>query len=103
MKKVVEIDQKAVKQLHSFSETVQAKFVALFQILERDGTLKEPYGKKVTSDIFELRVKHKGQWRALYAYIKMSKIIILSAFQKKTQKTPLNEIKIAEKRMKTHL
>ena len=103
MKKVVEIDENAGKELAEFSDEVQAKFTALFQILQRDGFLKEPYAKRIDTDIFEVRVKHKGQWRALYAYIEKERILILSAFHKKTQKTPDKEIKTAEKRLRRYV
>lgn len=61
MKKVVELDEKAVKELEEFSEEVRAKFFAYFKILERDGFLKEPYGKRINQNIFEVRVKDNGE------------------------------------------
>lgn len=103
MKKVVELDEKANEELLTFSDEVQARFIALFKILEKDGFLKEPFAKRLNKDIFEIRVKYQGQWRAIYAYLKSDKIIILSAFSKKTQKTPLKELKKAEKRLQRHI
>lgn len=103
MKKAVEINEKANEELLAFSDEVQARFIALFKILEMDGFLKEPFAKRLNKDIFEIRVKHQGQWRAIYAYLKSDKIIILSAFSKKTQKTPLKELKKAEKRLQRHI
>jgi hypothetical protein len=49
VKKFVEIEEKAADELLSFSEEVQAKFFALFKILERDGFLKEPYAKRINN------------------------------------------------------
>jgi phage-related protein len=103
VKKVIKIDERADKELISFSQEVQAKFFALFTVLEKEGFLKEPFAKKINNNLFEIRVKFKGQWRAIYAYIKKKEIIILSVFNKKTQKINKKEINKAEKRLKEYL
>ncbi|MBU3979562.1 type II toxin-antitoxin system RelE/ParE family toxin [Patescibacteria group bacterium] len=101
VRKAVLIDKRAEKELRKFSRTVQLKFQALFEILEEDGKLEEPFGKKLSGriDLFEIRVRQNGQWRALYAYIGKDSIIILCAFAKKTQKTPIIELDKAIKRL----
>jgi phage-related protein len=103
VKKIVEIDEKADQELKAFSQEVQARFTALFLILEKEGYLKEPFAKKISQHLFEVRVKHKGQWRALYAYVQKNKVIVLSAFNKKTQKAPRKELHKAEKRLRKYL
>jgi phage-related protein len=100
MKKVIRFDKRADKEFKKFPSTVQAKAKALIKILARDGSLVEPYGKKISRDLFEVRIKYKGQWRLLYAYLIEDHMIILSAFQKKTQKTPQTEIQKAKTRLK---
>lgn len=100
MKKIVRVDKKAAKKIKKFPAEVQAKIKALTDILSRDGKLIEPFGKKIDSDLFEIRVKYRGQWRLLYAYLVNDYVIILSAFHKKTQKTPLSEIQKAKTRLK---
>ena len=104
MKKTVLVDRRAGKELMKFSRTVQLKFRALFEILEQKGTLEEPFAKKLTGskNLFEIRIKDRGQWRALYGYIGSNLIVILSAFYKKTKKTPLSELKKAKKRRKSY-
>ena len=62
--------------------------------------ISEPYSKKVDSLLFEIRIKYQGQWRVLYAYIVNNYVLILSAFHKKTQKTPQSEISKAKFRLK---
>ncbi len=53
--------------------------------------------KKLTSDIFELRVKQFDRiFRVLYFYQPGMLIVITSGFQKKTQQTPPAEITKAE-------
>lgn len=102
MKKRVEIDVRAAKEIRKFPKEVQAKFTAIFTILKRDGYLQQPYSKRVNIHLFEIRIRYKGQWRTLYAYLSKIKIIILSAFLKKTRKTPKKEIKKALKRLKEY-
>lgn len=99
--KAVLIDKRAEKELEKFSRPVQLKFQALFEILEEDGKLEEPFGKKLSGkeDLFEIRVRQNGQWRALYTYLGKNSIIILCAFVKKTQKTPIMELNKAIKRL----
>ncbi len=102
MKKIIRIDKKAAKEIKQFPALVQAKLKGSLLILERDGKLEEPFAKKIDKEIFEIRVKSQGQWRALYAYILESMVIVLSAFQKKTQKTPIDELEKARRRLKEY-
>jgi phage-related protein len=100
MKKMVRLDKRAIKEIKKIPEDAQIKARAMIKVLARDGNLIEPYGKKLDNELFEIRIKYKGQWRLIYAYLIDDYIIVLSAFQKKTQKTPLIEIKKAKNRLK---
>lgn len=99
-KKRIKLDINASKELRSFNKETQARFLALFLILKEEGFLTEPFAKKLHDDIFEVRVRTGGQWRALYAYLEKNIIVILSAFHKKSQETPKNEIPKAVARLK---
>ncbi len=105
MKKVIQVDHRATKEISKFPEAAQLKLKTIFMLLGETGKLIEPYGKKLSGDIdlFGIRVKYKGEWRAIYAYIKGDKVIILSAFAKKTQKTPKTELGTAKKRLLEYL
>lgn len=102
VRKTIRFDKRAEKEVKAFPITVQVKTKALLMILARDGTLIEPYGKKISQELFEVRVRCNGQWRLLYAYVLYEEIIVLSAFHKKTQKTPYLEIKKAKNRLKEY-
>jgi len=53
--------------------------------------------------LFEIRVKYTSNIYRIFCIFDEGKIVILlNAFQKKTQKTPANEIKKAEKLMKEY-
>ena len=103
MKKIVQIDKHAEKEVSKFPRTVQIKFRALINILVDSGKLEPPEGKKLSKGLFEMRVRHKDTYRSIYAYLEYNLIIILSAFIKKAQKTPLKELQKAEKRLKQYL
>lgn len=102
MKKNIFLDKNAQKELQEFSEEVQLEFEAYFKILEFEGTLNFPSARKVTKDIFEIRVKLKGEYRGFYAYIGKIDIVILHFFRKKTQKTPIKDLELAQRRLKLY-
>lgn len=92
----------AKKELESFSYEARSKIDTLIEVLRLEGRLKKPFAKRLNKNLFEIRVSHKGIWRVVYAYFLKDKIVVLSAFQKKTQKTPKKEIKKALKRLKKY-
>jgi phage-related protein len=103
MGKIIQIDKNAEKEISKFPRVVQIKFRALIDILIKKGRLEFPDAKKLPKGLFEMRVKYKNTYRSFYAYLKQDLIIILSAFIKKTQKTPLKELQKAYKRLKQYL
>jgi len=65
-----------------------------------DSYLDEPYSRHIRGKIRELRVDFsKNRFRLFYFCIIGKTIIILHAFLKKTDKTPLKEIETAENRL----
>lgn len=76
------------------------KITAYIDVLSEKGELVcYPIARHVVDDIWELRPLAK---RFMYAYITNKKIIILSYFTKKTNKTPRKEIDKAKKRLKEY-
>lgn len=60
--------------------------------------------RKLTVDIWELRVRSGGQQiRYLGFYDGRTLVVLTSGFLKKTRRTPRNEITTAESRRKDHL
>jgi len=77
------------------SPLVKAKFIGMVDFLENYGSfLSGKYTKKIRKDLYELRITGKEQIRILYT-VRRQEIILVHAFKKKTQKTPLKEIKTA--------
>jgi len=69
-------------------------------LLEKFGQkLGPPHTKKISANIFELRVPGKQEVRVFYSFHK-SQIFLLHGFIKKSQKIPPREIKIAFQKLK---
>jgi phage-related protein len=96
------IDPRANKEIRRNPREIRRRLKAVLDILSDKGKLEEPLAKKLTSSIFEIRIKQQGEWRVLYAYAEQQTIIVLTAFRKKTAKTPLKEITKAKTRLKEY-
>ncbi|MHB1697513.1 MAG: type II toxin-antitoxin system RelE/ParE family toxin [bacterium] len=80
----------------------RVKILKHIELLKNNGlSLKEPFVKHIKGKIYELRTKDKdGIYRILYFAFKEKTFMLLHGFVKKTNKTPDDDIKIAESRMK---
>lgn len=95
-------ENNAKKEVEAFPKPAQLVFSGLLEVLTKRGRLDFPEGKKVTRELFEMRFVQVVQYRVLYAYIGKNSILLLSAFIKKTQKTPQKEIDKAKTRLRKH-
>ena len=97
-KKKIVITTQATKFLMSLSPFAYADMLSAIELLSINGRLAMPDAKKLDDNLFELRVRSQNlQHRAFYCYtIKGDVIYVLSGFIKKTQKTPLSEIRKAK-------
>lgn len=77
----------------------KAKILKYIEFLRiNKGILDEPYSKHIKGKIRELRVDFSSKRHRIFYFTFINKnIILLHVFLKKTAKTPLSEIKIAEK------
>lgn len=85
---------------YSLDQPTTAKITRLVGVLSQRGPfLYMPYSKKITTNIYELRIRGKQEITIFYTF-KADAIYLLHIFQKKTQKTPIREIKTAKERLK---
>jgi len=71
------------------------KYVEVLRI--NSGVLDEPYSRHIKDKIRELRVDFSNKKHRIFYFTFVNKnIILLHAFLKKTPKTPMREIKVAE-------
>jgi phage-related protein len=78
----------------------------VLQLIEELDFVPTQYFKKLTNtdEIWEVRAQFGGSIYRLLGFFENDTLIILTnGFAKKTQKTPINEIKLAEQRRRDHL
>lgn len=90
--------------LDSLSDKLSAKTSRSIKILEEFGfELSMPYIRKIDNDIWELRtIQSTNITRIMFFFFDGEKIILTNGFIKKTNKTPIEEIKTARKYMKDY-
>lgn len=87
--------------IKSLDSSTIAKVSSEVDLLKIHGPfLGMPHSKKITSDLYELRIRGKQEVRIIYAFLEKD-IYLLHAFKKKTQKTPQKEMITALKRFKS--
>jgi phage-related protein len=79
---------------------IQARMVKLLELMEKHGAnLGPPLTESMGGGLFEIRARaQEGIGRGLFCYLQGKHIFVLNAFVKKTQKTPINELKLARLR-----
>jgi len=83
----------------SLTDKTISKIMWLFDILEKYGpNIGMPYVKKITVNLFELRIRKQESIRFFFI-LKKNTIIILHGFKKKKMKIPIKEIEIAKNRL----
>ncbi len=101
--------EKGSSPVEEFLETLsdkQTKKLAwvLRVIRDLDFTPKEYFKKLKNTNIWEVRIQLGSNIFRILGFIEGNNIIVLTnGFQKKSQKTPKQEIELAEKRMREYL
>jgi phage-related protein len=74
------------------------------ELLRTQQIVPAKFWKKLSgSDIWEVRLEYAGNiYRLLAAFAKGNRLILLHGFQKKSQKTPRQDMKIAQQRQKRY-
>ena len=92
--------------LDSLSGKQVQKIAWVLQLIEDLDVIPTTYLKKLinTDGIWEVRIIVSGNIFRLLGFFDGDNLVVLNhGFQKKTQKTPAKEIKVAEKRRKDYL
>lgn len=96
---IIFFNSKINDYLLTLQKPTYTKILRQIKLLETMGyQLTLPYSKPISQNLFELRIHGQQEVRIFYCFYK-NKIYLLHAFVKKTQKTPLKEISIAQKRI----
>ena len=91
--------------LDNLDKQTQSKLLRIVSNIEEYGLLSViPHVKKLTgSPFWEIRILGKSNARVVYVVPTKTKVLLLHGFIKKTEKTPLKEIEIAQNRYKKYL
>lgn len=84
---------------------VQNKFDYVFRIIKTVDKIPEKFLKHLdgTIGLYEIRIEVSSNiFRVFCCFDKGNLVVLFNAFQKKTQKTPKNEIELAEKLKKEY-
>ena len=82
--------------LDSLSGKTAQKVTWVLQLIEELDAIPEQYLKKLTSEIWECRIQFGGNIFRILCFFDGPEVVLTHGFQKKTQKTPRNEIEKAE-------
>lgn len=96
---VIVTNKNVKKFISNLQKDTQSKVLRYIELLEKFGpNLRMPYAKRITKDLYELRIRGKQETRIFYT-IRSNKAFLLHGYVKKTNKTPLREIKKALARL----
>ena len=82
---------------------LRARMFHLMRLIAQHGLdqMHEPHVKHLNGKLWELRAKApEGIAHGLYVTVTGRRVVVLHAFEKKTEKTPRTEIELALKRAK---
>ncbi len=94
-------NKKVRSQALAFPKGILANFLRSLELLKEFGPhIGMPHVRPIGKGIYEVRAQGKeGIGRALYCVLPRRELVIVNIFVKKSRKTPINEIRIAQKRM----
>jgi len=90
-------------ELAELPADMRARLARIAELIEAVGlpNVREPHVRHIRGPIWEIRLKGKaGVARALYVTAQQERVVIVRAFVKKTEKTPVSEIDLALQRAK---
>lgn len=93
----------ALREVDALPEDVLGRLLRILDLFRQKGpgVLCMPLARPIDGKLWELRLSGKdGIARSLYLLASGQRMVILRTFQKKTQKTPRQEINLALKRAK---
>lgn len=97
------LDRKVEKELDALAQDVRQRFLRIVELVEIHGlhSVHEPHIKHLEGRLWEMRMKGRdGIARAIYVTANVQRVVVVHAFTKKTQKTPINALEIARSRAK---
>jgi phage-related protein len=101
--KPVDFHPRALEFIRAQTTSVRRQIGEALRDLQKGAYLGMPLSRPmvtVAAGVHELRVRGEGtQVRVFYCVRFLDRVIVFHAFQKKSQKTPLREIRLARRRL----
>jgi phage-related protein len=101
--KIEILDRRVVKELESLSDDVRQRFLRISELIEKHGraAMHEPHVKHLEGQLWEMRMKGRdGIARAVFVTAIGERVVVVHAFEKKTQRTPARALEVARQRAK---
>ena len=91
-----------IRSIDSWPVGMRAVYARITERIEQFGpNLGMPFTRSLGDALFEIRARgHEGIGRALFCTVVGREVVVLHAFVKKSQKTPLKELELARRRLK---
>jgi len=95
-------NKRVKSQALAFPKGILANFLHSLELLEEFGpSIGMLHIRPVSKGLYEVRAQGKeGLGRAMYCVVPGRELVIVNVFVKKSRKTPVKEIRLAQKRMK---
>ena len=97
------LNEEVKAALDAFPLDIRASFQRITELIQSNGLerVREPYVKHLEGPLWEMRMSGRsGLARAVYVTAIGKRVVVVHVFEKKTQKTPRQEIETALKRAK---
>jgi phage-related protein len=97
------LNREVEEEFLALPKDMQARFLRVSELVESYGleNVGMPHIRHLVDKLWEMRAKGKsGISRGIYVAVTGRRVVILSIFVKKAQKTPQAELELAMKRMK---
>lgn len=94
------------REFSRLKPSLRGALIELLRTVQKDGPqrLQAHEAKPLKGKIWEFRVSAEdGIGRALYVAVSGQMVVVLHIFEKKTQKTPPEAIRLAEKRLREYV
>lgn len=93
---------KVLAEIEAWPVDILADYARLIELLMEHGpNLRLPHSRSMGEGLFELRPRGRsGIGRAMYCFLVGKRVVVVHAFVKKTQQTPVQDLKLARQRAK---
>jgi phage-related protein len=97
------LDPRVERELSALAQDIRQRFLRIAELIEQHGiaAMREPHVKHLEGKLWEMRMKGRdGIARAIYITAAGERVVVVHAFDKKSQKTPARALEVARERAK---